>query len=144
MKTEIEKFQSGFSGMPGVSQNHHGSPQRRLEPIVLLDEPLGVLYRGTGKSRVGSWMGCMVHGRWCMLGCREFPSVDSRLFTGKLKSVAINFKMIKRGELCAERLTQPNSYRPLSATARHDTTQHNPQHPTPPLRVHTHKPLPTS
>jgi len=27
-----------------------------------------------------------------------------------------------------------------SATARHNTTQHNPQHPIPPLRVHTHEP----
>ena len=42
MKTEIEKFQSGFSGMPGVSQNHDGSTKRRLQPILLLDEPLGV------------------------------------------------------------------------------------------------------
>ena len=41
MKTEIENFQSGFSGMPGVSQNHDGSPKRRLQPILLLDEPLG-------------------------------------------------------------------------------------------------------
>ena len=42
MKTEIEKFQSGFSGMPGVSQNHDGSTKRRLQPILLLDEPLGI------------------------------------------------------------------------------------------------------
>ena len=41
MKTEIEKFQSGFSGMPGVSQNHDGSTKRRLQPILLVDEPLG-------------------------------------------------------------------------------------------------------
>eukprot|EP01043_Picozoa_sp_COSAG02_P029467 COSAG02_NODE_1835_length_10714_cov_7.585437_6_plen_58_part_00 len=27
--------------MPGVSQNHDGSPKRRLQPILLLDEPLG-------------------------------------------------------------------------------------------------------
>ena len=48
MKTEIEKFQSGFSGMPGVSQNHDGSTKRRLQPILLLDEALGsiVEYRG--------------------------------------------------------------------------------------------------
>ena len=42
MKTEIEKFQSGFSGMPGVSQNHYGSTKRRLQPILLLDEALGL------------------------------------------------------------------------------------------------------
>ena len=41
MTTAIENFQSGFSGMPGVSQNHDGSPKRRLQPILLLDEPLG-------------------------------------------------------------------------------------------------------
>ena len=41
MKTEIEKFQSGFSGMAGVSQNHDGSTKRRLQPILLLDEALG-------------------------------------------------------------------------------------------------------
>ena len=40
-ETEIEKFQSGFSGMPGVSQNYDGSTKRRLQPILLLDEPLG-------------------------------------------------------------------------------------------------------
>ena len=40
-ETKIEKFQSGFSGMPGVSQNHGGSTKRRLQPILLLDEPLG-------------------------------------------------------------------------------------------------------
>ncbi len=27
--------------MPRVSQNHDGSPKRRLQPILLLDEPLG-------------------------------------------------------------------------------------------------------
>jgi hypothetical protein len=27
--------------MPRVSQNHDGSPKRRLQPIFLLDEPLG-------------------------------------------------------------------------------------------------------
>ena len=41
METEIENFQSGFSGMPRVSQNHDESPKRRLQPILLLDEPLG-------------------------------------------------------------------------------------------------------
>ncbi len=28
--------------MPRVSQNHDGSPKRRLQPIFLLDEPLGI------------------------------------------------------------------------------------------------------
>ena len=27
--------------MPEVSQNHDGSPKRRLQPIIPLDEPLG-------------------------------------------------------------------------------------------------------
>ena len=27
--------------MPRVSQNHDGSPKRRLQPILILDEPLG-------------------------------------------------------------------------------------------------------
>ena len=27
--------------MPRVSQNHDGSPKRRLQPIFILDEPLG-------------------------------------------------------------------------------------------------------
>ena len=50
MKPEIENFQSGFSGMPGVSQNHDGSPKRRLQPILLLDEPLG--YLGSSRSTI--------------------------------------------------------------------------------------------
>ena len=28
--------------MPRVSQNHDGSPKRRLQPIRILDEPLGI------------------------------------------------------------------------------------------------------
>eukprot|EP01048_Picozoa_sp_COSAG05_P009908 COSAG05_NODE_841_length_7021_cov_5.980352_5_plen_75_part_00 len=31
--------------MPRVSQNHDGSPKRRLQPIFLLDEPLEVCLR---------------------------------------------------------------------------------------------------
>ena len=30
--------------MPRVSQNHDGSPKRRLQPIFLLDEPLGCIH----------------------------------------------------------------------------------------------------
>ena len=33
--------------MPRVSQNHDGSPKRRLQPIFLLDEPLEVRPMGT-------------------------------------------------------------------------------------------------
>ena len=36
-ETEIEKFQSGFSGMPRVSQNHDGPTKLRLQPILLLE-----------------------------------------------------------------------------------------------------------
>ena len=54
MKTELRIFQSGLSGMPGVSQNHDGSTKRRLQPILLLDEALG--YRvGTSHRFTAQW-----------------------------------------------------------------------------------------
>ena len=38
----MENFQSGFPERSSQSKSRYGSPKRRLQPIFILDEPLGV------------------------------------------------------------------------------------------------------